>query len=114
MLDKRTLQDGLTVLASIEEQQRLWLSNDDTEMSLFDEEVCYVFGDSGLTHAMDSGWLAKNRSEEFCETARQLNKAVSRVPAFLAPEEVIAHVKMHEVRRLAKKLLELIKVPLED
>ena len=108
MLNTQCLIEGLKVLASKEEQRRLWLPNDSNEMSLFDEDVCYVFDDSHLSKAVDRGWLSKNCSEEFCETVRKLKKAISYVPAELAPEALMEHPRMDDVRQLSQELLALV------
>ena len=108
MLNVNLLIENLTILASETEQRRYWLPNGTNEMSLLDEQLCGIFDDAGLTRAIDTGWLAKNFSEEFCKKVKSLKKALTYVPYDQAPEIIIEHPRMPEVRKLSKELLGLL------
>lgn len=108
MINKNLIVENLHILASEKEQRRYWLPNGTNEMSLLDEQACQIFDDAGLTRAVDSGWLARNFSAEFCQKVESLRKALRRLPDDQAPEIIIEHPKMAEVRKLSEELLHLL------
>lgn len=108
MIDKALLVDKLKELASKDLQVRLWLQGSDNLMSSFEEAICGAFDDAGLTRAIDSGFLSKNYSDELCQMVNQLNTAVDKIPAMIAPQQVIDHPAMAEIRALSSRILELL------
>jgi len=89
-------------------QGRLWVHGGEDEMSSFTEAVCTVFDDAGATRAMESGYLRKNYSLEFCCNMDELDRLVGLVPDSSAPEETMEHPEMESIRLASRRLLELL------
>ena len=110
MIDWKILRDSLSELASQDLQERYWLHGAEfNEISSFEEAICGVFDDSGLSRAIDTGWVAKNVAVEVRSVIAELDKAVGLVPQGQAPEVVISHPAMDEVREVAGRLLGLFR-----
>ncbi len=107
MLNGNILIESLQVFASKDMQEKLWMYGDKNQMSSFEEACCGVFDDSGLTRAIDSGYLQKHFSVDLCEKVQDFDRFLGFLPSNARPEEVINHPKMGEVRKLAGELLEL-------
>lgn len=108
MINRDVLRWCLEELASREEQERLWLGRSQSEMSSFEEAVCGVFDDSGLTRTIESGYLEKNYSNQFCRKVNALHLAIHSMPEKLRPQEIIDHPGMEKVRILAREMLEML------
>jgi hypothetical protein len=108
MINRDVLRWCIEELASRDEQERLWLGRSQNEMSSFEEAVCGVFDDSGLTRAFESGYLEKNYSDEFCGKVNELHRAIHSVPEKLRPQEIIDHPRMEKIRILAREMLEML------
>ena len=110
MLHEKILIEGLYEMSSKEFQEEYWLSGDDpSKMSSFDEAVCYIFDDAGLTRAVETGYLAENFSKEVCLKVTKLDKMIKLVPDDAPTEDIIEHPKMEKVRRLSRELYFLMK-----
>jgi len=107
MLIMESLVDGLEEFADKDLQERLWLHGDRNEMSTFEEACSRVFDDSGLTRAVESGYLKENYSESLCKKIRDFDQLLNVLPVNAKPEEVIHHPKMKDVRQMAGEILEL-------
>lgn len=105
MISQSILIDGLQELANKEMQMRYWVYGNDNEMSSFEEAICMVFDDAGLTRAMEKGYLKKNFSEELCRKVSELDKALDSIPQNVRPEEQIENPYMETVRAIAQDLL---------
>lgn len=97
---------SLEELASIEEQKRLWLGASTGEMSSFEEACCGVFDDSGVTRALDKGFLLQNYGSEIVGQFESLNASIQKVPSNLKPSDLIDLPLMDEIRSKAKLILE--------
>ncbi len=96
---------GLEELASREEQERLWLANGSTdEMSSFEEVICSVFDDSGVSRALDSGKLSAQLADKF----RSLSKLIDKVPQNVPPQQQIDHPAMKAISEIALELKEML------
>ena len=97
--------DGLNELSSNEVQERLWLSDGSTgEVSSFEEAICCIFDDGGVTRAMDTKALPNSLASLFTE----LNVLIDKIPSNVHPRVVIDHPAMKEITKIAKSILKEI------
>lgn len=109
MIDIKMMCWGLEELASLEEQNRLWIGNSTEEMSTYEEAVCHVFDDSGLGAELDSLEKRKRYQAEFLNLTNEL-RSVTRGSTLrnLPPTELIETKEMEVIRSLSKKLLDYV------
>ena len=107
MINKTHLFEGLRQLASKKLQHELWMDGKDNQMSSFTEAICYVFDDSGVARALESGCLQSDVSTVLCSKLEELRRLIHQVPENVNPNEIIEHPKMEKIRPLAAELLDL-------
>ena len=100
------LRSRLEELASLDEQERVWLGNSSDVMSSFEEAVCGVFDDAGITRAMDSGVLRKEFGDEVFDQFRALDALIQKVPVNLAPSDLVSRPLLANIRAASCALLE--------
>lgn len=106
MINKDMLQWGLEELASEKEQERLWLGNADGEMSSFEEAVCNIFDDSGLSKTLESKTSSEKYPAEFTSLVGNLSQAIGHVDSNnIKPKELIDSDAMAEVRESASRVI---------
>jgi hypothetical protein len=99
--------DGLNELCSRDLQERLWLSDGSSgEVSSFEEAICSIFDDGGVTRALESGRLPSDLGKKFGE----LNKLIDKIPNNVHPSVIINHPAMEKIRTIAETILEEIKM----
>lgn len=97
-----SLKESLRDLADIEFQRRAWLSADGPEVSSFDELVCQVFDDTGLSDVIDEPGLEGLVGKDVAASLRALDLAVSKIDATVPPAELVMLPEMAEIRDLAR------------
>ena len=107
MINHDILRWRLEELSSREEQERLWLGNNEGEMSSFTEAICGVFDDAGLTRAIESDFLQKNYSATFCRKVNELDRTINSIPENSSPRDIIDHPQMEQIRILAGEILDM-------
>jgi hypothetical protein len=107
-IDRARVRDSLAEWASEDEQRRLWLSDgaNGAEVSSFSEAWEGLFTDTGLGSDLDRGRVVFNASTD--AMLQKLDTLISRIDAERTPDQIIADIKMREVRLLAASLLPLI------
>jgi hypothetical protein len=95
------LKESLRDLSDFEYQRRVWLSPDGPEFSSFDELVCQVFDDTGLSHVIDKPALEELVGKDAAESLRALNRAASKLEATIPPAEFIMLPEMARLAELA-------------
>ena len=109
MILVNNLMAGLEVLASVEHQKRIWLSPTGPEVGDFVEQVCQTFDDTGLSDYIEQNRCPSELDVRTFEALKSLDFAISEVnDEGVSPEELIRDVKMEEVRKRAKMVLELL------
>lgn len=106
MINIDVLRWSLEELALLEEQKRLWLGTSLSEISSFEEACCGVFDDSGVTRAMDNGFMLESYGSEIVRQFDSLSALIRKVPSNLKPSDLIGLPILVEIRAAAKKLLE--------
>ena len=114
MINSETLCENLRELASRDLQEEIWLGNRENRMSSFEEAVCGVFDDAGLTRAIDTGFLQRTFSQEVHQRATELSDLVTLLPDKASPQDIIDHPRMNKVRSVASELLALFTRSLEE
>ncbi len=107
MIDAILLKQGLEELAIKELQRQLWVNGGDDYMSSFEEAVCTVFDDARVTVGLDSGYLSRNYSADFCLKVSQLSAAIDKIPTNMDPSILIEHPAMEKVRSFAADALKM-------
>jgi len=107
MINEQTALWCLEELANRDEQERLWLGRTKGEMSSLEEAWCGLFDDAGISRALESGYMRKKFSVEFCQKLELLRDVLRQLPEMSPPQIVIEHPKMEEVRRLAADLINM-------
>ena len=99
----------LEELASRKKQERLWLSDCSSgEVSSFEETVCQLFDDSGVSRELRSGKLRLVFPKRFCDCLEKIDAHIGKVPQQQPPLEIINHPEMEIIRGLCKELLQII------
>lgn len=101
-----SLKESLGDLADIDFQRRAWLSADGPEVSSFDELICQVFDDTGLSDVIDKPYLEDIVGRAAAARLRTLDRAVSEIDSDLPPAELILLPEMARIRELARQALE--------
>lgn len=95
--------NGLNELSSKKLQERLWLSDGPNgDVSSFDEAICRIFDDGGVTRAMESQALPANLLSIF----ERLNTLIDKVPNNIHPKNIIEDPGLREIGTVAKSILE--------
>ena len=97
----RLMLSGLYELSSIDEQQRLWLSDGTggSEVSSFVEVIETLFSDSTLDDELRKG--STGLSAETIALLKNLEEAITGIDPCREPIELINSAAMDDVRRLA-------------
>lgn len=97
--------DSLVELSDKDVQERLWLYGGTKEMSSFEEAICGIFDDGGVTKALDRGELDPLISILFV----RLNALIDKIPTNISPQEQIDHPAMLDIRKVSLELLHLLR-----
>lgn len=96
-----TVRDALAELSDAEYQRRVWMGRGAAnEMSSFDESVERLFGDSGLSIALDRGGVYGSHVDD---ELRRLHALVGRIDGARSPAEILLDPLLGPVRELAQR-----------
>ncbi|MCD4824349.1 MAG: hypothetical protein K8S55_07065 [Phycisphaerae bacterium] len=84
-------------------QERLWLPNEKSEQSSFEESVCQLFDDSGLGDRLEKPGVTF--SEDADSLLRNLDTKLQAIDAMRVPIDIINDPRLDQVRSLAKEIL---------
>ena len=98
-----TVREALTELSDAEYQRRVWTGQGAAnEMSSFDESVERLFGDSGLSIALERGSVYGSHVDD---ELRKLDDLVGRIDGARSPSEILRDPLLDPVRQLASEIL---------
>jgi hypothetical protein len=97
------VRSALEELADAAYQQEAWTGRRPEEISSFEECVEQLFGDSGLSLALDRSQQVFGPGVD--SDLRTLNDLVGRIEARRSPEDIIRDPAMLRVRQVAKQVL---------
>jgi hypothetical protein len=97
-----TVLDALRELADQGEQTRLWSATTGPEVSSFDECVCRLFDDNGLTDELQRGIVY---APDVDQDLRLLGQLVKRIDSRRSPASILNDPALGQVRSSAGSLL---------
>ena len=109
MLDMRTIVDGLERLSDVEWQRKAWFSSGEYPVDSFEESLCSVFDDAGLSEYLRPGVQPKEFDEMVWSAIDELDVAVDEVIEYRTLEELMADPGMAKLREVAARVLALLK-----
>lgn len=96
---------GLNELSDSNIQKELWIEGIGG-ISSFTEAICSIFDDSGLAVLMNENGLKDPLLSKFNE----LDSLLRQIPEHDAPENIINHPNMKDVKRVSNELIQLINI----
>jgi hypothetical protein len=108
---KDAIVECLTELSDESLQRRRWLAegvdpSGAVEMSSFEEAVCGLFDDTGLSGALEKG--ATGFGEDVDRQLRELHKLLNPIDSRRSPKEIMSDPRMARVRKISSDLLRMI------
>jgi hypothetical protein len=108
LIQLETLRVCLRELSDVEWQRRVWLAATGPEVSSFEELICQLFDDTGLSDAIDSGRCPAQLTEKSFLEFQRLGRAVRRVDQTAAPADLLEDPRLIEVRARAASVLDIL------
>ena len=102
----------LEEFSSQEFQERIWLKGLGPEVSSYEEAMCRLFDDLGLSLVIDDEWHRIGLNENQRDALKEFKIAIDSFDKDIVnpphPLEVLQHLRWPEIRELAKQTLQIL------
>jgi hypothetical protein len=102
------LRLSLRELSDYDFQKKLWSGGIEGRMSTFDECICGVFDDSGLSRELEKGEFDSDLDPSIFQAAKRLDELYLKLPKIENDVDLIELHEMAIVRKAAEILLDLV------